>query len=268
MAKLEHFLKNYPIAGVFACLIFSVGLLRLAPFLIDESLADPRIVRTVIRYSVSAILIALMLKLSWARDAGITTPYDGWHHRWWLATIPMALIAVINLLANDWGAAEFTLGSTTLWVVENLGTGIFEETMLRGVCFFILYQAWQSKPHAFMKAALGQGLIFGLLHLLNLVYNPVGETLMQVIYATLLGIGFAGLVVFTRSIWPAVIVHAVINLLGSAEDLMPEVAVSAADDAMNLSGYLVAFAIIGLLSTAPGVWFLRKADKLRVQAAE
>mgnify|MGYP000391830025 CR=1 FL=1 len=89
-------------------------------------------------------------------------------------------------------------------------------------------------------------------------------TIIQVTYATLLGVGFAGLVAYTRSIWPAVFTHAFINLLGSTEDLMASA--PPAED-INIANYIVIIAVISLLSTLPGLWFLKKSPRLQAVSA-
>lgn len=257
MRKFHTLATEWPIPTVFLIIAFSVGtMLALATTVSDPALQEH--IKTFTRYAVSITLITVMARMNWAAPAGISGSVRTWHARWPLAMIPMMLIGLLNLIGNDWGSVTFTLPNTTAWVVQNFGVGLFEEVLLRGVCFYILARAWREQSNGLMKAAIAQGLIFGLLHFLNVSENGIVETTIQVVYATLLGVGFAGLVVFTRSIWPAVIIHTFINLMGSSEDLMTNPPEGGNPD---IGGYLIAIALITLLSTLPGTLFIRKAQK-------
>jgi membrane protease YdiL (CAAX protease family) len=67
-----------------------------------------------------------------------------------------------------------------------------------------------------LKAALYSSLIFGSMHLVNLFYGMnLGMALLYVVYAALIGFGFAA--PYIRSggaIWPAICVHALYDFVG------------------------------------------------------
>lgn len=261
MLNIKQWLHRHPLLGTMLCVTLAVGLLKALPYAAEGTPLSPDFVSSLVRYSVSVLLVILMLKFGWAKDAGITLRIGAWRKRWWLVTVPMLLIGILNLVGSDWSEANFTFSNTALWLADNFGVGLFEETLLRGVCFYILFQAWQHQPGGIYKAAVTQGLIFGLLHLMNLDSNPVQDTIIQVVYATLLGVGFAGLTAYTRSIWPGIFVHTFINLMGSADALMDAAPTQTPGD---LSGYMVAIVLITLLSTLPGIWCLHRAQRTNV----
>ena len=167
----------------------------------------------------------------------------------------MALIGLINVLSVDLQSLTFDLPRTAGWLYSSISTGLFEEILLRGFCFYYLYRAWQAQPNALVKAGLAQALIFGLAHTYNIFQAPLGDVVPQVVYATLLGIGFAGIAAYTRSLWPVIGIHAFINAMG---DLDVFFGVEAPAEAGSASGYLAAIAVIFVVSTIPGLAMLRR----------
>lgn len=251
----DHFpwLRQHPLASssliIAACVLPLLALAKLVPPTFDYL----DLAKTVARLALSALLIGLLYKLGWQDRAGITT--IRWRPAWILAMLPMFVIALINLTGVDWQNLVFTPRATLSWLGYNMSVGLFEEVLLRAVCFTLLAIAWQAKPNGLMKAAVAQALIFGLIHLVNLVHAPLLDTLAQTVYATLIGLGFAGLIAITGSIWPGVVLHTVINLAGSVNDL----ANAPADDGGSLAGYLVAIAVITLVAAIPGTLQVRRA---------
>ncbi|MEO0441002.1 MAG: CPBP family intramembrane glutamic endopeptidase [Pseudomonadota bacterium] len=197
------------------------------------------------------------------KQTGLTKPVRQWPRRWPLAVIPMAMIGLINLLSVEWGQLQFDAVRFGGWIYNSLSTGFFEEILLRGFCFYYLYQCWRERKNALLMAAIAQALIFGLAHLSNLQSVPAADVIPQVIYATLLGIGFAGIAAYTGSIWPVMAVHAFINAMGDMNNFFgPDLP----DEPGSLAGYTAAIVIIACASTLPGLYLLRLA-RLKSAAA-
>ncbi len=67
-------------------------------------------------------------------------------------------------------------------------------------------------PGGVMRAALISSALFGAAHLTNMFQGrDVFSTVVQAIYATFIGIGFAGPRIFSGTIWPAVVLHGLID---------------------------------------------------------
>ena len=100
--------------------------------------------------------------------------------------------------------------------------GLFEECAFRGLLFPLLLSAFEKRDvrRADVLAILASSAIFGLFHLVNLFAGAgIGPTLLQVGYTFLVGCMFAALTLFTRSVLPAVLIHALYDVGGTAVSL-------------------------------------------------
>lgn len=255
-----HIIKTttarHPLASTAIFVFFFIGALLLLPSILSSDESTTLLVRNIYRYAASFLILGLLLKLGWAKDAGITTPMRDWGRKWGFAAIPMLCIGLINFTAVDTGKLEFNLTAAVVWVLDNLAAGLFEETVLRGLCFYILYRAWGQTRRGLYSAAITQATVFGLLHMLNLRHEPTVDVGAQVIFATLIGIGFVGLVAYAKTLWVPVIVHTLINASGSLNEFFLPGYVDAGG---SIGGYTAAIILIFFLSTLPGLWCLKKA---------
>ena len=209
-----------------------------------------------IRYLLAFTIIFMLYKLNWLKDAWFTNPTSRQFRYWLLAIIPTALVCSLNLLSVEYGDLEFSSLGISGWILNNFSTGLFEETLLRGFCFFLLFNAWGHTRSGLFKAALVQAGIFGALHFLNLTDSPLVDTGAQVIYATIFGICFSGIAAYTRNIWIPIIAHTLINASGSINEFfLPGYEQGAGE----IGGYIVAVLVIFITCGLPGIYCLRKA---------
>jgi membrane protease YdiL (CAAX protease family) len=142
------------------------------------------------------------------------------------------------------------------WLLRTFSAGLWEELWFRGLCFGILCRAWGHKRRGLYMAALVQALLFGALHLTNALGNEL--TLMHVYqstYAFLIGFGFAGLVAYCRSIWPAVLLHGAINAAGNMDYYFAGRSFAEVD-APTMVIMILLFLVF---AAVPGFWGLRHA---------
>jgi membrane protease YdiL (CAAX protease family) len=236
--------------------VFSAILILYSSLLFNiEDVFQQDIISSIIKNVITIAMLFMLIKFNWLKNSLLVTPIKKWHSKWWLASLPMALIASLNLLSIDFSLLRFDAINFIGWIYTNISTGLFEEILLRGVCFYVLYSAWKDRKNGLMRAAICQALIFGFAHYVNLTKAPFLEVSVQVTYATLIGIGFAGLVAYSRSLWPAIVLHSIINACGSISVFFQPNYV-AAD--MLLSNYAMAIVIITLTCALPGYFLLKK----------
>ncbi|WP_161936903.1 CPBP family intramembrane glutamic endopeptidase [Pseudoalteromonas sp. H105] len=255
MNKLKHAADVCPLTLTVVLTFLSVGLLFIAK--IFEQSPEPLFQwpRLILLIGISYFVFRVLKKFNWSKDAGLTLPMSSWHGRWLLASIPLLLIALLSSTSANWAEVEFSTLRVFAWLLSNFSGSFFEELLLRGLCFYILLSAWGATKKGVYLAALCQALIFGLAHLANLYHMPALDVFAQVIFATLIGIGFAGLVYMTKSLWPGVIVHSLINLAGTINDFL--VPGGSEFQSPGLNGYVVIIIIFFVLSTIPGLFYLR-----------
>jgi membrane protease YdiL (CAAX protease family) len=143
--------------------------------------------------------LILVTFLGWWKFIGYNGPSQ-WRNLW-LLLLPAVAIC-LPLLA---GVKAIDAGTLAFLLVGYLLTGVYEETLFRGVILRIL------QPKGVWTAVLLSSLLFGLAHSTNLFIrfsgNPV-IVVLQIIGAFTFGIGMAALRLRTNTIWPLILLHA------------------------------------------------------------
>jgi membrane protease YdiL (CAAX protease family) len=232
--------------------------------LVVSSPSDPvnLINKDLIHSAVQVLLVALMLfiiaKIGWMRKTTLIVDISSLSFMRFFAIIPMLLLAAIMISSTDFSVLTFSIERSILLLFVNFSTAAFEEILLRGLCFAIFYQAWNNTPNAIIKAAFAQAIIFGLAHSVNIMILDPLFVLAQMVYATFFGLGFAGLLVYTKTIWAPILVHTVINSTsGIAQYFNLNFINSDPELAMFVSAIVVSF----IFSAVPGIFLLYKAQK-------
>lgn len=169
--------------------------------------------------------------------------------------VPIGYIISIPLFTGGYHF-EFITNDILLMMT---GVGIFEEVLTHSICMGLLIHKWGIGRHSIIKAGIVSSLLFGSFHLLAILQDPTNEHLVlmkmsTVVFASFIGIGFAGLVHVSNTIWPAVVLHALIDIMfyvGSEEML-----------AKIYNEWTLTFSIISILYALPfglfGIWLLQK----------
>ncbi len=158
-------------------------------------------------------------------------------------------LLIYAIFDYDFGAVK--MEDFLVLLLAMLSVGISEEVVFRG---FVL-------PHLIKKAPNNQSLLvpitsaallFGLLHLLNLL--PADAKLIvvlsQVTYATLFGVAFGIILLRTESLLPLGLLHGLINF-SSNWDKLP-----GAISPTKTASYLQYEAVISVLVVLPFLWYI------------
>ena len=103
------------------------------------------------------------------------------------------------------------------FVLVYLSTGFFEEILCRGVMFSLLLHKWGKTKGGCYLAMIVSGIMFGMLHFVHYFMGDASmlATVTQVIYAAMIGTFFAACVVRNKSIYPAILLHGIVDISGS-----------------------------------------------------
>ncbi len=97
--------------------------------------------------------------------------------------------------------------------IHNLIPGVWEEVYARGLLLAVLLRLYPKEQGHQRKAIIIGGIIFGCSHMLGvpmLISNPI-YILIQVVYASIIGIAFGYVAVGTESLLPSIICHWLID---------------------------------------------------------
>ncbi|MCW8091499.1 CPBP family intramembrane glutamic endopeptidase [Alteromonas sp. ASW11-130] len=255
MLSLERFFNHYPLISATLSVLFLILFTQVGALILGSLFAEigRDYFATLLRMLSGVFVIALMFRLSWLKDGFISTPVKHWGKGWLLFMLPLASLGLVNFFGVNWQTLQFDVGTFWFWLIDNASTGVFEETMMRALVFCILLKAWGNTRAGVYKAALAQALIFGAVHLLNLINGFAVEVVAQVFYATFIGFGFAGAVIYTRSIWPAVFVHGFINAVANINAYFNPNFVDTPTSSLTLLGLVAFIFVIGVLPGHLGI---------------
>ncbi len=160
----------------------------------------------------------------------------------WIPLIPvlMALPAAVAAI----GGLEVSRAPERLifWLSLAILVGFVEEVSFRGLILRALV------PRGVWLAAVVSSLLFGLMHVLNLLFGAgLDATLLKVGYATTMGFAFAAVALRTGVIWPLVVIHALVNVVAFATaDATTATAVTGSDVLVS-AVYAAMFTVYGIL---------------------
>jgi membrane protease YdiL (CAAX protease family) len=128
-----------------------------------------------------------------------------------IAGVAAAAVAVTAVVIAVSGPTPYSDASL---LVECLLVPFTEELVFRGVLLTALVVALgrlHPRPVALLLAVIFNGIAFGLAHMANATELELGFVVSQATFASFLGVGCAYLMVRTRSVYPAMFLHALVN---------------------------------------------------------
>lgn len=189
----------------------------------------------------------------------------------WLFLLPALIVAVDNFqfasfFAGKMGKIQAEVFDWVLFALYCLSTGLFEEGVFRGVLFPLLAVRFEKNKKGLFQTILYSSLIFGGMHLLNILSGAgVGATLLQVAYSVLTGGLFAFVLIKTKNILFCALTHGVYNFAGllfSAEQGLGNGVVFDLPTALTMLIVCVCVGVFALIS------FIKYGEEERVELYE
>jgi len=128
--------------------------------------------------------------------------------------LPLIAYKAILLVYAFFGKFHFglpTLNITLAVLFFTFTTSLLEETMYRGLLLTSMVKAWGTTRKGLVAAAILSSVFWSSTHLINLVVQPSPTVFMQVLETMFSGIIYAAIVLYVRSIWPAILFHWMVN---------------------------------------------------------
>lgn len=207
----------------------------------------------------SLVLIMILKRFNLLKCAGFTSPKqckDLW------IIWPMSLFILLN--GSDLFSGKIIIDKSKplvimLFLFVYLSTGLFEEILCRGVVLSLMLHKWGNTKKGCYLALILSSALFGFTHSIHffLHHSSLLATVTQITYATFIGVFFGACVLRNKSIFPAIIMHALFNISGG----LNEIAVSGGLKEIYLTisiGNAIASILIMLPLFVYGLFLLRK----------
>ena len=231
--RLNEFFAGQPITATVILGILTLTLQYLPRFLLPELEGiNQKFIGKII---ISIFAIILLSTLGWWREAYFVPPSQ-W--KMWVPFLPLLLLPILSALVSDFNVSDPV--QIAFFALYTLIVGFAEEAIVRGLMLRAL------RPKGLMQAVFLSSLIFGLMHLANLMMGAdPGSTVTQVIYATLIGIAFAGTLEAGGTILPLIIIHALVDFFQQLSGVSDSASSVNLVSALILIGVQIPFALYG-----------------------
>lgn len=161
-------------------------------------------IRTLIINGVLSLLIVLVIILNKLGEyfglTNIPKPKK------YLYFIPLVILMIVNLIGGI--NIQNTASEIVIYMLSMVLIGFLEEIIFRGFLFQMMAK------DSVKAAVIVTSITFGIGHIINLLNGAeLVPTLLQICYAIAIGYLFAVILVKSKSLWPQIITHSVVNAL-------------------------------------------------------
>jgi membrane protease YdiL (CAAX protease family) len=173
----------------------------------------------------------------------------------------MALLNLASLIDGSLSIDTSCPGLIILYTCMALSIGFCEQIMGRGVVLSVMLRKWGDTRRGVYLAVLLSSALFGAAHIFNLIsgHLPLVANLAQMLYGFFFGVIFAACLLRNNSIWPMIILHAIVDFGGGLRHIA-----AGGGGQTAVANSTVANAVGTLIVTLPlllyGLFILRKVS--------
>ena len=107
-------------------------------------------------------------------------------------------------------------------IIYCISIALWEETLCRGLLLTNMLKKWGDTKKGMIISIVLSSVIFGGFHIISAVNGNLEGALIQVMYASIMGIMLAVIYLKTKSLWSAIVLHIILNFAAySMPYLMP-----------------------------------------------
>lgn len=157
------------------------------------------------------------------------------------ALIPLLYVLFLNIAFVELSESTSIL-TLTLFFIYVISVGLAEELTIRGgmLCYMLKYHGYTRTRQIVIVWLVA--LFFGALHFIKFSKGIAGE-LVQLYYATIIGVLFGLWMLKTKRLFPLIIVHTSIDFFGDLDVVGIPVVLSDKSNAMSLEEALAVFVV-------------------------
>jgi membrane protease YdiL (CAAX protease family) len=228
MSLVKTFAANHPVGFTLsltvAWFISLFVVMGIASSVLRKPYGDA-LPNAIARLLATGCILALTWRLGWLEETGITRLGSGWI--WLLALIGMVYLAGASLyafygkIAFDFKSL-FHLPAARSAAANSFIASLSEEILFRGLVLYSLARAWGQTRAGLVGSILLAALLFALLHLSQVLTKQLSLTaaLLLTSQTWIIAIWWGALVISGGSLWPAVLLHFVVNAVVSVQGLV------------------------------------------------
>ena len=225
--KILAFASNRPVGFVLVLTIVWVVLflvfMGVASTIFQKPYGDAMTV-SISRLAVTACVLLLAWRLDWLKPSGISSVGD-WQI--WLLALGGLVYVARTSLYSFYGSVAFDFSSllrlpdARTAVTTHFLAGLSEEILFRGLVLYTLIRIWGNTTRGIFGSVLLASALFALVHLTQVFTygTSLSSALLLVLQTFVVSIWWGALVVMGGSIWPAVILHFVVNAVVAVQGL-------------------------------------------------
>lgn len=259
--KTANLARRRPIGFVFVLtavwFVLLLMLMMVAATIWQKPVGDATTI-SISRLAVTAGVLFLAWRLDWLEASGISRA--GSWRVWLLALGGLVYFAGASLYAfYGWAAFDFSsllrLPDARTVITIHFIAGLSEEILFRGLALCALIRVWGNTTRGILASVFLASALFALVHITQVFTYGVSlsSALLLVLQALVIAFWWGALVMIGGSIWPAVLLHFVVNAVVAVQGLttpMVEPGILAYRQLLWFSLPLVVLAI-GLLFKTP-----------------
>jgi membrane protease YdiL (CAAX protease family) len=225
--KVNTFARNHPAVFVLIVTVAWLALLLASMGIASSAFRKPygdAKTGTMGRLAVTACIVLLLWRLGWLRTSGVARL--GTWQVWLLALGAMVYFAGASLY-SFYGQAAFDFSSllrlpdSRAIVSTHFAAALGEEILFRGLALYVLIRVWGTSTQGTIGSVVLTSLLFAVLHITQVLTHgaSLSSELLLTAETCVFSIWWGALVVLGGSIWPAVMLHFVVNAVVAVQGL-------------------------------------------------
>ncbi|MDU5964329.1 MAG: CPBP family intramembrane glutamic endopeptidase [Actinomyces sp.] len=218
-------------------IVLYVGGTLVAQQLTDQ-IGITALIPAIFHIALVAVLAYWIISNGLAKKYGLIKPPYPADRAWFF--LPILIVATSGLITGfDF---RYTAVETILFIVSMTCIGFLEEVIFRGFLFLAMAKS------NLMAAIIVSSLTFGLGHIVNLLNGaPLMNTLMQIVFAIVVGFTLVLLFYNGKSLVPCIVFHSLNNSLAIIEKTSADAASSLSMSETAFNAALLSFCVVLLV---------------------